>query len=54
MTALLDEERPDGGELSGALTRQAERFFAEDRFREAIRRYQALCEECFADPRCPV
>lgn len=42
--------RPDGTELSGALIRQAERFFAEKRFREAIRRYQALCEECFAGP----
>ncbi|WP_369389840.1 hypothetical protein AB5J72_21035 [Streptomyces sp. CG1] len=42
------EGRPNGAELSGALTRQAERFFAEERFREAIRRYQALCEECFA------
>ncbi|MFG2475820.1 hypothetical protein [Streptomyces fagopyri] len=44
------EERPDGAELSGALARQAQRFFAEDRFREAVRRYQALCEECFAGP----
>jgi hypothetical protein len=48
-TALPGEGRPDEAALSGALTRQAERFFAEDRFREAIRRYQALCEECFAD-----
>ncbi|MGW2224875.1 hypothetical protein [Streptomyces formicae] len=37
-------------DLGGVLTRQAERFFAEPRFREAIRRYQALCEECFAGP----
>ncbi|MDG9720485.1 hypothetical protein [Streptomyces sp. DH24] len=44
------EGRPDGAELSGALARQAERFFAEDRFREAVRRYRALCEECFAGP----
>ncbi|MDF3299064.1 hypothetical protein [Streptomyces tropicalis] len=49
-TAAAGEGRPDGAELSGALTRQAERFFAEARFREAIRRYQALCEECFAGP----
>ncbi len=41
---------PDGTELSGALARQAERFFAEERFRQAIRRYQELCEECFAGP----
>ncbi|MCX4578670.1 hypothetical protein OHB41_36905 [Streptomyces sp. NBC_01571] len=47
-TGLPGEGRPDEAALSGALTRQAERFFAEDRFREAIRRYQALCEECFA------
>ena len=40
----------DSAELDGALTRQAQRFFAEDRFRGAIRRYQALCEECFAGP----
>jgi hypothetical protein len=44
------EGRPDGAELSGALIRQAERFFSEERFREAIRRYQALCEDCFAGP----
>ncbi|MFI6107788.1 hypothetical protein [Streptomyces sp. NPDC051310] len=38
----------DGGAgLGGALARQAERFFAEPRFRGAIRRYQELCEECF-------
>ncbi|MEU0148238.1 hypothetical protein ABZ119_20100 [Streptomyces sp. NPDC006288] len=37
-----------GAGLSGALTRQAERFFAEERFRKAIRDYQELCEECFA------
>ncbi|MGW2489084.1 hypothetical protein ACWCV9_17985 [Streptomyces sp. NPDC001606] len=41
---------PDGAELSGALVRQAERFFAEERFRGAVRRYQALCEECFDGP----
>ncbi|MEV6960721.1 hypothetical protein AB0M97_16295 [Streptomyces sp. NPDC051207] len=48
--AAAGEGLPDSAELSGALTRQAERFFAEARFREAIRRYQALCEECFTGP----
>ncbi|MFJ3600913.1 hypothetical protein ACIPRU_31030 [Streptomyces sp. NPDC090126] len=41
---------PDGAELNGALVRQAERFSAEQRFRNAIRHYQALCEECFTGP----
>lgn len=50
MTAFPGEGQPDGRELNDVLTRQAERFFTEDRFREAIRRYQALCEECFAGP----
>lgn len=50
MAALSGRSRSNAGNLSGALMRQAERFFAEDRFRKAIRRYQALCEECFAGP----
>lgn len=37
------------GKLGAALVRQAQRFFAEERFRGAIRRYQELCEECFTD-----
>ncbi|MFJ2773529.1 hypothetical protein [Streptomyces sp. NPDC087300] len=56
-----DAGQPDAGHSDGrgtsdesglgdALTRQAERFFAEPRFREAIRRYRTLCEECFAGP----
>ncbi|MCX5062019.1 hypothetical protein OOK12_34275 [Streptomyces sp. NBC_00452] len=48
--AAAGERGVGGAELSAALTRQAERFFAEDRFRGAIRRYQELCEECFAGP----
>ncbi|TQF02410.1 hypothetical protein E6W39_09185 [Kitasatospora acidiphila] len=36
-------------ELGSQLADQAERFFAEERFHGAIRRYQELCEACFAD-----
>ncbi|WP_103503894.1 MULTISPECIES: hypothetical protein [unclassified Streptomyces] len=38
-----------GAELRGALARQAERYFAEERFHTAIRRYEELCAQCFAD-----
>ncbi|MGF0169582.1 hypothetical protein ACQF36_03325 [Streptomyces sp. Marseille-Q5077] len=38
------------GGLQGSLREQARRFAEEDRFREAIKEYQRLCVECFADP----